>query len=187
VTEPPDDVELLTRTSGGDREAFEAFMERHVAAVHRLLRSLQATPEETEDAVQECFIAAWRNAAAFRGPGSARGWLFATARNALRRQHRRRVQEPHVVESLEALGERAGWGASTDFDASYEARDTLEWAMKQLSDEERDVVSLRDIGGFSGDETADALGLTPAAMKSRLHRGRLRLMEVLRSVEAKDG
>ena len=183
---PADDAELLRRSSEGDRAAFDAFMDRHVAAVHRLLLSFEPSVDRAEDALQECFVAAWRSAATYRGEGSARAWLFTIARNKLRRQYRRRATEPSAVVSLEVLSEQAGWGAVSDFSAQFEARDTLERALTQLPDDEREVIALRDLAGFSGDETASALGLSVAAMKSRLHRGRLRLMSVLRALEVDD-
>lgn len=161
-------------------------MGRHDAAVYRFLISLNAPPDEADDALQECFIAAWRSAGTYRGPGSARAWLFTIARNALRRRHRRRVAEPEEVASLEVLGERAGWGAGHDVLRSMEARETLLWALDRLGEEDREVVVLRDVEGFSGEETAEILGLGVAAMKSRLHRARLRLLAALRERERRD-
>ena len=156
-------------------------MDRHKASVYRFLISLQAVPDDAEDALQGCFVSAWRSAATYRGSDSARGWLFSIARNALRRQHRRKAGEPQEMEPLEKLGERAGWGSESDFNARFEAEAELEWAMGQLSREEREAVALRDLEGLTGEEAAAALGLSVSAMKSRLHRGRLRLMGILRS------
>ncbi len=161
-------------------------MDRYSASVYRFLVSLRAASDDAEDALQECFVSAWRSAATYSGSDSARGWLFSIARNALRRQHRRKVGEPDEMEPLEQLGARAGWGASSDFSVRFEAEDELEWAMGQLPVEEREAVALRDLEGLTGEETADALGLSLAAMKSRLHRGRLHLMGVLRAAEADD-
>ena len=180
MTAPADDAELLERSASGDRDAFSELMDRHTEPVHRLLRSLGADPQDAEDALQDCFVSAWRNAGTFRGDHTARGWLFSIARNALRRQHRRRVGEPDALESLEALGAGAGWGVASDFRHRFEARDELDWALSRIPEEERRVVELRDLHGFTGEETAEALELSVAAMKSRLHRGRLRLMQLLR-------
>jgi RNA polymerase sigma-70 factor, ECF subfamily len=184
VTEDAGDTELLRLCAAGDRAAFGIFMNRHAASVHRFLIALDAGADDTEDALQECFVSAWRSAAMFQGSASARGWLLSIARNALRRQYRRRAGEPEDMESLERLGERAGWGASSDFTVRFEAREELEWALARLSSAEREAVTLRDLHGLSGEEAAEALGLSEAAMKSRLHRGRLRLMALLRGEEA---
>ncbi len=161
-------------------------MNRYTASVYRFLVSLQATSDDAEDALQECFVSAWRSAATYGGSDSARGWLFSIARNALRRQHRQKVGEPDEMEPLEQLGARAGWGASSDFSVRFEVEDELKWAMGQLPREEQEAVTLRDLEGLTGEETAEALGLSLAAMKSRLHRGRLHLMGVLRAAEADD-
>jgi len=157
---------------------------RHEAAVFRFLRSLGATDADAEDALQECFLAAWSHAGGFSGGGSARAWLFSIARNALLKQRRTRVGEPDRFEALEALGLRAGWGTEPDGTLlSLALRDCLERAFERLSPDERAVLLLRDLEGFSGGETAEMLGLGLAAMKSRLHRARLGVLAELRSLE----
>jgi RNA polymerase sigma-70 factor, ECF subfamily len=158
-------------------------MGRHADAVHRLLLSLGAGQDDAEDALQEGFVSAWRSAETFRGDTSVKGWLFAIARNALRRQHRRRAGEPIEMEGLEALGAVAGWGVASDFRHRFEVRDEVEWALSRIPPEERQVVVLRDLEGLSGEEAAEVLELSVAAMKSRLHRGRLRLMGLVRTEE----
>ncbi len=102
------------------------------------------------------------------------------ARNALHRLHRRRAGEPAELESLEVLGAKAGWGAESGFARRFEVMDELQWALGQIPEEERRVVTLRDLEGLSGQETAEVLELSLSAMKSRLHRGRLHLMAVAR-------
>lgn len=184
MTVPADDGRLLTRSADGDRKAFADLMDRHADAVHRLLVSLGAAPDDAEDALQECFISAWRSAGSFQGGESARAWLFTIARNALRRQHRRRVGEPAELEPLAVLGAKAGWGSESDFSHRLEVEEELEWALSQIPAEERQAIVLRDLEGFSGPETAEELELSLGAMKSRLHRGRLHLMAVLRREES---
>ena len=160
---------------------------RHYGAVYGLLRSLGADDADAEDALQECFVSAWRNAPSFRGGESARPWLFAIARNALRRLHRRRAGEPARTESLDSLAVGAGWGQPARATARFEAAEEIRWALAHLPEGEREVVVMRDLLGVEGKETAQALGLSLAAMKSRLHRGRLRLMSLLRGGEVDDG
>ena len=169
MTAPAEDGELLQLSAAGDRAAFTRLVDRHLDAVHRLVLSLGASADDAEDAVQECFLAAWRSAGTFRGGGSARGWLFTIARNAVRRQHRRRAGEPARHDSLEELGSAAGWGADEDFTHQLEVREMLDWALARIPAEEARVVLLRDVEGFSGEEVAAALGVSVPAMKSRLH------------------
>ena len=162
-------------------------MDRHVDAVHRFLISLNADPTDSQDALQECFVSAWRSAATYRGSASARSWLMTIARNALRRHHRRRAGEPASLESLDVLGEDAGWGMVEDFAARFESSEAMDRALRRVPEEQREVVVLRDLLGMSGAETADVLEIGVAAMKSRLHRGRLQLMAALRQLEQDHG
>ena len=157
-------------------------MLRHEAAVFRLLRSAAAGEADAEDALQEAFVAAWRGAGTYTGGPNARGWILAVARNALRRSHRRRVGEPVDFESLETLGLQAGWGKEQDALETLARADLLSRAMARLPEEDREILVLRELEGFSGEEVAELLEITLAAMKSRLHRARLRFVAALREV-----
>lgn len=176
------DHELLLRSGGGDMEAFEQLVRRHQASAFRLLRSLTRDVADAEDALQETFLAVWRSAGDFRGTGSARAWILTIARNAVRRQHRRRVDEPADLLPLDELGLQAGWGRDIgrdDLASRLEDRAALEAALRTLATDDREVLLLRDVEGFSGAEVATALGISVPAMKSRLHRARLRLSAAL--------
>ncbi len=177
------DADILRRTASGDRSAFETIVDRHEGAVLRYIAAV-ADGDRVEDALQETFIAAWRSAGTFRGDGSARGWLLHIARNAVRRQYRRRAGEPAHHVPIDELAARAGWGDASpeDFAAKLEARELVERGFRALTAEEREILVLRDMEEMSGEETAVLLGLTLAAQKSRLHRARLHLMAVLREV-----
>lgn len=177
----PDDRQLLHAAAGGDREAFGQFVQRHQASVFRFLRSLAPAEADAEDALQEAFLAAWRGAATYQGGASARGWILTVARHALLRAHRRRAGEPSAFESLEDLGAEAGWGDGDPLEG-LARKDLLRRAMADLEPREREILVLRDLEGFSGEEVAAMLELGQAAMKSRLHRARLRLVTKLREV-----
>lgn len=176
-----EDDELLRRSAAGDRDAFDAFVERHAPAVLRFAgRTVDA--DRAEDILQETFLAAWRGAAGFRG-GSARAWLFAIARNATRRAHRLRAGEPREHESLDDLALRAGWGADDDLLDRLEVRELVERGLGALSADDREILLMRELEGFGGTEAAAALGISLDAQKSRLHRARLRFIASLRGVE----
>lgn len=178
-----DDHELLQRTAAGQTDAFDAFVARHADPVYRYLRVHTATEADAEDALQESFLAAWRHADGFRGGPSARAWLLTIARHAAHRIYRRRQGEPAAFEdldSLESLGLRAGWG-QPDRDGADD-QDRVRRAFERLAPEDREVLTLRDLDGLSGEETAAVLEVSLAAMKSRLHRARLRLTAVLREM-----
>jgi RNA polymerase sigma-70 factor (ECF subfamily) len=182
------DAALLAASAAGDTGAFETFMRRHQAPVARYLRTFTGAAD-VDDAVQETFIAVWRSAVHFRGTGhdgGARGWLYTIARHAVHHQQRRRVDEPAQLESLEQLAEQAGWGSLPEVTATGDDRplqELLQVALARLPLEEREVLTLRELDGFSGDETAAILHVSVAAMKSRLHRARIHLAAVVRSLE----
>lgn len=179
------DYALLHRAAQGDRAAAAEFVHRHQDAVLRHASFLTATREEAEDVFQETFLAALKSAADYRGEAAAKTWLFTIARHAAqRRVTKREVLVPDAA-GLEELAERAGWGGESpeSLAALAEDRERLDAALRALTHDEREVVLLRDCEGWSGEETAGALGITVAAMKSRLHRGRLRLASLLRSGE----
>jgi RNA polymerase sigma-70 factor, ECF subfamily len=187
--ESEDDVDLLRRTGSGDREAFGRFVDRHEAAVFRFIRTLGPDLSAAEDALQESFLAAWRSAATFRGESSVRTWLFTIARHATHRQYRRRAGEPDPREfaTLDDLGVAAGWGTAADPEVAAirgEQRQAIAQALDALDPEDRRVLVLRDLEQLSGDEAAEVLGLTLPALKSRLHRARLRFAAHLRKETA---
>ena len=180
MNEALSDSQLLALSAEGDRGAFGILMDRHTQAVYRYLLSLEAGADDAEDALQECFVSAWQNAGQFRGEGPARGWLFTIARRALFRLTRKRAGEPKDVDPLDKLSVKAGWGSRVDFRDRFEAKEAVEWGLSKLPFGEREAVVLRDLTGLSGAETADVMGVSIPAMKSTLHRGRLRLMGYLK-------
>lgn len=182
---------VMARAMAGDRQAFSELVAAHRGAVYRFALRLTQDPALSEDVLQETFIAALGGIGAWRGEGSFRGWLLSIARSRVLMARRRRAGEPATFEaetSLEQLGLDAGWGTAWSPEAlaeRTEARGQLERALEGLAEEEREVLMLRDLEGLSGEETAEVLGVGLAAMKSRLHRARLRLVAALKG--ASDG
>jgi len=180
------DAALLRLAAGGDRAAFDRFVTRHQDAVFRYLRMVAGSEADAEDALQEAFLAAWRSADGFRGTDSARGWILTIGRHALHRLHRRRADEPADHLSLETLGCEAGWGCELGEEpvAVADRRALLEAALQHLGPLDREVIVLRELEGFSGEEAAALMGLGLPALKTRLHRARLRLAAELRRAHA---
>ncbi len=177
------DRDLIARTAAGDHRAFERIVERHAAAVLRLATAVTDDPASAEDVLQQAFLSAYRNAASFRAESSARTWLLTIARNAAYRVRAKRGREDLMDEPLMTLGRKAGWG-NDDPEAlaiAAERRSALTSALQSLSPGDREVLILRDVDGLSGQEAADVLGIKSRALKSRLHRARLRLAGALRA------
>ncbi len=152
----------------------------------RFARRLTRRDDAADDVLQETFLTALTALHTWRGEGSVRAWLLSIARSKVLMAQRKRAGEPDVhepAESLPELGAQAGWGAPMDPEAlatRVEQRSALERALERVPAAEREVLLLRDVEGLSGEETAAALGLSLAAMKSRLHRARLHLVAAVK-------
>jgi RNA polymerase sigma-70 factor (ECF subfamily) len=172
---------LLASIASGDRAALSVLVHRHWASLFRYTRRMTGDEASAEDALQDTFVA-WSTPA----PSAAmvpRAWLFA--RNALRRCARRRVGEPSPAElsdDIESLGASAGFGCVSCWTRSLEDREEIERALAALGDDDREVLALVDAEGLSIEEASSSLGLSDAALKSRLHRARLRFMSAMRAV-----
>jgi RNA polymerase sigma-70 factor (ECF subfamily) len=159
---------------------------RHEQAIRRHARALSADSTQAEDIHQETFLAVWRKAAGFRGESdaSARAWLFTIARHAAWRHHRLRAGEPRAMETLDSLAELGAKAGFARIDPGFADRvanrDLVMKGFRALSPEDRALLQLRDGEGFSGPEVAAMLDLTLEAMKSRLHRARLRFVAALK-------
>ena len=178
------DRDLIARTAEGDRRAFEQLVERHAPAVLRLAAAV-GDPSTAEDAMQQTFLSVYQHAATFRGQASVRTWLLTIARNTTYRLHGKTRREEPVEEPLMELGLEAGWG-SDDPEAmalAAERVSVLREALATLTPEDQEVIILRDLEGLRGGEAAEVLGISERALKSRLHRARLRLAGALRGSE----
>ncbi len=173
------DVEVMARAAQGDAVARGELVERHQGAVYQLLLRLTREDARAEDLTQETFITMLDHLPAWRGEGTVRGWVLSIARSRWLMMLRGERDQPVAEASLEQLGLAAGWGTPMDPEelaARLEQRQVLERALLSLDAESREVLTLRDLEELTGEETAQVLGLSLAAMKSRLHRARLALV-----------
>ncbi len=170
------DEVLLARSAAGDPAAFDVLVVRHAASVLRLIR-FRVGDTAAEDVLQQTFLAAWRAAPGFRGDAQVKTWLFTIARNTAAKARDRAQRSPVADVPIDTLGVEAGWGSEDPetMALAAERRDLLRAAFDTLDDEAREVLTCRDLEGLSGEETAALLGVSVAAMKSRLHRARMTL------------
>jgi RNA polymerase sigma-70 factor (ECF subfamily) len=172
-----------------DRDAeFTRLVDAEGARLLAFGRRFCGDGSDAEDLVQETFALAYRAFAQLADPGNARAWLYTIARRACQRMHRRRSGEPARLESLAELEPRPGEtvpelpGARNDpYSARLraEAREQVERALAALPGPFRKTLVLADIAELSLAETAAVLGIKEATVKTRLHRARLKLRQVL--------
>ena len=186
-SEERSDVELLAAVKAGDRDAFTRLAERHQASLYRYVRSISRTDADAEDALQKTLVAVWKSAATYAQRSSVRAWMLTIGRNAALRAGRSR-EDATDIEPLADLGRRAGWGADNPETLllQLQRQEVLARALEALPEPDRELLILRDLEGLTGDEAAEVSGLSLAAMKSRLHRARLKLLAQI-TEEQNDG
>lgn len=189
--EPPiivdEDAALVERARGGDSAAFGQLVSRYERKIYRLAKNITQNDEDAEDVLQDTFIKAYEHLNNFQGNSKFYTWLVRIGVNESLMKLRKRksgrtvpLDEPVDTGEDPVVREIAVWGEDPENKYSQEElRRILDEAVESLKPAFRTVFVLRDIEELSTEETAEALGLTIAAVKSRLLRARLQLREKL--------
>jgi RNA polymerase sigma-70 factor, ECF subfamily len=171
------DEHLLAAAQNGDRAALEALLSVHRQGVFRYGLRVCPTTEDAEDAVQHTLWSAARYIGAFRRTSAFSTWLFAIVRNQCLRILGRDRFYADLDEVIPSLADPT---PLADHEiARREVQTALAGALVRLDPIHREVLLLRDVQGLSAPEAASVLGIGIAALKSRLHRARAELREVL--------
>lgn len=185
-----EDRELLDRLRAGDANAFEVVVERYGGRMLAVARRLLREEEDARDAVQDALISAFRGLARFEGDAQLGTWLHRIVVNAALMRLRRRKRRPELpiddlLPRFDAEGHHLVRPERAPFPDEQTGRKELlrlvRAAVEQLPDGYREVYLLRDVDELSTEETASALGITPNAVKIRLHRARQALVTLVRS------
>jgi RNA polymerase sigma-70 factor (ECF subfamily) len=185
------DQALIEKVRAGDYQAFEALVNRYEGKVYRLSMRMLRNQEDAEDALQETFLQVYRGLKSFEGRSTFSTWLFRLATNVCLMKIRHRETEPAKLLPLEEYipqHEEGGHPQIQDWPdkpedllLNKESQEKMLEALEKLPADHRAVFVLRDIEGFSNSEAGEALGISVAAVKSRLHRARLALRGMLSS------
>jgi RNA polymerase sigma-70 factor (ECF subfamily) len=166
--------ETTREVSNLDEAAYARLVERHRAELQAHCRRMLGSAHDAEDALQEALLRAWRSLPQFEGRGSARWWLYRIATNAALDALRRR---PNRVASIDDEPPMAG--PESDPEGRYARREAVDRALvtadRVLTDRQRDVLILREVLGFSAEETAVRIGASVPAVNSALQRARATL------------
>lgn len=207
----PDDLRIAAALRAGDEQAFGALVDAHHAAMVRVANQYVANAAVAEEVAQEAWIAFVGSLERFEGRSSLKTWLFSTLLNCARNRKRAEVRsvpfsalgsgdesgEPAIDESrFMASGVWTGhWSvAPRPFGEDGERRllrgelrVQLEQAIATLPPAQREVLTLRDVEGFSGVEVSELLGLSEANQRVLLHRARGRVRSALESYFSREG
>jgi RNA polymerase sigma-70 factor (ECF subfamily) len=176
------DQALVEQARAGDLAAFNQLVELYQDYLYAMAMRVLRQRDIAEDAVQEAFFSAYRNLDRFSG-SSFRAWLTRIAINAARdilRRQKRRPSEPYPEWEDEA------WQPPTPASEGPEQialvsqqRSAMARAMAGITDDQRTAIVLYDVQGYDYAEIASLTGVSVGTVKSRIHRGRLALRELL--------
>jgi RNA polymerase sigma-70 factor (ECF subfamily) len=183
------EADLLALLRAGDDEAFEELIRRHGPQMLAVIRRYLPEESDAQDALQEALLSVFRAIERFQGDSSLATWLHRIAVNAalMRLRTRRRRPEkpiedllPHFSDDGHRTEPRADWSVQPDDAAqNAELRGIVRSAIDELPESYRTILLLRDIEERSTEEVADLLELSLANVKTRLHRARQALRELL--------
>jgi RNA polymerase sigma-70 factor, ECF subfamily len=184
-----DEYPVLVRAAArGDTGAMERLLMRAQEAAYRYSVMVCGRTSETEDVMQDALLSTYRHASRIREPDAFRTWLFRTVRNACLLSRRRKAGEPARVVSLddqEGQGHSEGEGLASRGESPEQAvhtrreRERVRRAIAQLPPAQREVVVLRDLEGLSTREVAKVVRISEDNVKTRLHRARVALRDIL--------
>ncbi len=198
-----DETALIAAAQDGDLKAFNQLVLNYQTIVYNVAYRILGDGDMAADAAQEAFISAYRGIGQFRG-GSFKGWLMRIATNACYDQLRAKKRRP--VAPLEAVlysdpeeshlqGERVL--RPEEYVDQQELSALIQRGLETLPPDQRAVLVLADIQELKYDEIAQALGISPGTVKSRLNRARSKLRDFMQAhaellparyrLEAKEG
>lgn len=191
--------EQLDRLRAGDKDAFTDLVREHGPRMLAFARRFLPRDQDAHDALQDAFLSAFKSIGKFDGRSQLSTWLQRITINACLMRIRSRKRRPEV--SIEALlpaflpdghqiRDTPAWGAESKVESGHETEhgagsgrgrllDLVRESVDGLPDAYREVLLLRDVEEFSTEETAEALGITKDAVKTRLHRARQALRAML--------
>jgi len=168
------DAAIVRRAIDGDERAMRLLWNQHSPHVDAIVRRLAGDPDLAEDIAQEVWIQIFRALRSWRGDAKLSTWMHRVAvnrtLNALRRTRRVEAVETAIEETsatVEQDGERTMLAA------------TIEEAARKLSPGARTVFLLHDVEGYTHEEIASELGITPGGSKSQLFKARAKLRRLL--------
>lgn len=177
----------LEALKAGDKAELARMVELYSEPIYRLGLKMLGSEQDAEDVLQETFMKALRSIREFEGRSSISTWLYRIAMNEifLTLRKRKPIEEP--LDGYDSDGEEPekpreiiDWCCLPENELmTAEVRETMNQAIEKLSPALRSVFILRDMNHLSVKETAEALGISEAAVKTRLLRARLQLREEL--------
>lgn len=190
----PSEADLLAQARLGDADAFATLIEPHQRRAYNLALRLLGDPDEAADVAQDALVRVYTRLGDFRGDAAFSTWLHRIVHNMCLDALRWRARHPALSLSggpreEDGVEREIGSTAEDPADAAVRAdqRQAIRRALDGLSVEFRSVVVLRDVQGLDYEEIAAITGVGLGTVKSRLHRARSRLRDLLGDMEPETG
>ena len=186
------DKQLVELTQQGDQRAFSQLVSKYQKKVFNLCFRFLNDYEEAKDMTQEIFVRVFRSIKNFRQEASFSTWLYYIACNTCKNKLRNGKSQPYITsldQTIETeddempleVQDKSCPDPGREAETS-ELQEKVQRAIRSLNYEQREVIILRDIQGFSYDEIAASLGCNLGTVKSRISRARLELKDKLKEV-----
>ena len=169
------EIRLAEAARSGNKEAFCELYGLYKDRLYRYALYRLCDPDDAEDAVSECIMAAWQRIGGLRSSSAFGAWIFRILHNCCVKDIKRNIS---LRENIGRIYEN-GPGSSVDDGGRRQTAIELSEALAQLSDEEREVVLLAVVAGLTSKEISDITGLTPGASRSKLSRSLAKMREFL--------
>ena len=171
------EISLAGQAKAGSKEAFCKLYGLYKDRLYRYALYRLGNPEDAEDAVSECVLAAWQSIGKLRNTSAFGAWIFRILRNCCIMYIKDAVSLRENLEKMytDSEGSSAQSSGYSDISSSIE----LAEALSRLSDEEREIVLLSSAGGLTSREISEITGLTAGAVRSKLSRSLGRMREFL--------
>jgi RNA polymerase sigma-70 factor (ECF subfamily) len=184
-----DDAELLERIRSGATDDFAEIVRRHQSRVFAILHRYERDTQKMEDLAQEAFVKVWRALGQFDGRAPLEHWISKIAVRVALDHLRKEKRRQNEIE-LSALGEDVlDWLWNDDEKGALDSRsaaEVLDLAMRELSPEDRVVVTMQELEGCSVKEISAAIGSSGVAVRVRALRARKKLKRALEKIGAMD-
>ncbi|HRK75154.1 MAG TPA: sigma-70 family RNA polymerase sigma factor [Rhodothermales bacterium] len=183
------DEDLMAEFQNGRVEAFEILVQRYKDPLSNYIYRFLGDMKECEDLLQETFLRVYRNRHSYRRIAKYSTWLYTIAGNLARSEYRKRKRRR--VYSLQSVNrddeeyevEIPDETYLPDLQTESLLQDKfVQETLRQIPDEFREVVVLRDIQQLSYEEIAEITGLPMGTVKSRINRGRTKLQQMLKDI-----
>jgi RNA polymerase sigma-70 factor, ECF subfamily len=181
------DLDLIKRAQEGDADAFASLFHAHKARVYSVCLRLTNNTTEAEDLTQDAFLQAFRKLSTFRGDSALSTWLYRIAVNTVLMRFRKKalryisLDEPS---NQDARFVRREYGCKDARLAGSVDRIALTRALGELPEGYRTIFLLHEVEGYEHQEIAELLGCSVGNSKSQLHKGKLRIREMLGQARA---